>query len=53
MLIKYYFKIKHVKKSNNAKTNTLSKKEKLQNSNKVSRALLKLKENGKIWYNHP
>jgi len=53
MLTKYYFKIEHVKGSDNAKTDALSRKEELQSNNKVSRALLKLKENGKIWYNHP
>jgi len=29
MLAKYYFKIEHVKKSDNARADTLSKKEKL------------------------
>ena len=29
------------------------KKKELQNSDKMSGALLKLKENEKIWYNHP
>jgi len=52
MLAEYHFKIKHVKKSNNAKADALNKKEELQNNNKVSGALLKLKENRKIWYNH-
>jgi len=52
MFIKYYFKIEHVKKSDNAKADALSKKEKLQNNNKILGALLKLKENGKIQYNH-
>ena len=47
-LIKYYFKIKHVKGLNNAKANALSRKKELQGNNKVLRALLKLKENGKI-----
>ena len=52
MLIEYHFKIKHVKKSDNTKADALSKKKKLQNNNKVSEALLKLKKNRKIWYNH-
>ena len=48
MLAKYHFKIEHVKKLNNAKADTLSRKEELQSSDKVLEALLKLKENGKI-----
>ena len=40
MLIEYYFKIKHVKGSDNAKADIFNKK-KPQNNNKVSRALLK------------
>jgi len=48
MLIEYYFKIKHVKESNNAKINAFSKKKELQSNNKVLKALLKLK---KIWEN--
>ena len=53
MFTEYYFKIKHVKGSDNAKTNAFNKKEELQSNNKISGALLKLKKNGKIWYNHP
>jgi len=48
MLAKYYFKIEHVKKSDNAKVDALNRKEKLQSNDKVSGALLKLKKNGKI-----
>ena len=44
MLTEYYFKIKHVKKSDNAKADTLSRKEELQSNNKMSGALLKLKK---------
>ena len=51
MFVKYYFKIKHVKKTDNAKVDALSKK-KLQNSDKMSKALLKLDKNKRIWYNH-
>ena len=53
MLIKYHFKIKHVKRLNNTRANALSKKKELQSSNKMSKALLKLKKDGKIQYNHP
>jgi len=53
MLAKYYFEIEHVKKSDNAKADALSRKEELQRNNKVSGALLKSDKNGKIRYNHP
>ena len=53
MLAEYHFKIKHVKGSDNAKADALSKKEKLQKNDKVSRALFKENSNGKIRYNHP
>ena len=52
MLVKYHFKIKHVKGSNNVKIDALNKKKKLQSNDKVSGALLKLKKNGKFWYNY-
>ena len=48
MLTKYHFKIKHVKESDNTKADALRKKKELQNNNKMSGALLKLKKNGKI-----
>ena len=48
MLAEYHFKIEHVKRSDNAKADVLSRKEELQSNNKMLRALLKLKENKKI-----
>ena len=53
MLTEYHFEIKHIKGSDNAKTNALNRKEELQNSNKVLKALLKQDKNRKIRYNHP
>jgi len=53
MLAEYHFKIKHVKKSDNAKTNALSRKKKLQRSDKVLGTLFRKNNNGKIQYNHP
>jgi len=53
MLAEYYFKIKHVKESDNAKADALSRKKELQRNNKVSGALFKESSNGKIRYNHP
>ena len=52
MLSKYHFKIKHIKKTNNAKTNTLSQQTELQKTEKPSGAMLKLHKDGKIKYNH-
>jgi len=48
MLEEYYFKIKHVKESDNARADALSKKEELQRNNKVSGALFKESSNKKI-----
>jgi len=53
ILTEYHFKIEHVKGSDNAKTDALSRKKELQESNKVSGALFKEDSNGKIRYNHP
>ena len=53
MLTEYHFKIKHVKRSDNARADALSKKEELQKSDKVSEALFKENSNKKIKYNHP
>jgi len=53
MLAEYYFEIEHVKGSDNARADALSRKKELQRNDKVSGALLKLDENGKIRYNHP
>jgi len=53
MLAEYYFKIEHVKGSDNTKTNTLSRKKELQGDNKVSETLFKENNNKRIKYNHP
>ncbi len=52
MLLEYYFKIKHVKILDNAKANILSQQTKLQETEKLSRAILKLHKDRKIRYNH-
>jgi len=52
MLAEYHFKIKHVKGSDNTKTDALSRKKELQKSNKMSGALFKESSNKKIRYNH-
>ena len=53
MLTEYHFEIKHIKGSDNAKTDALSRKKELQENNKVSGTLFKENSNGKIQYNHP
>ena len=44
MLAEYHFEIKHVKGLDNAKANAFNRKKKLQNNDKVLKALLKLKK---------
>ena len=53
MLAEYHFKIEHVKGLDNAKADALSKKEKLQENDKVSGTMFKESNNEKIQYNHP
>ena len=52
MLSEYHFEIKYIKGINNVRADTLSRKAKLQGSEKPSGAILKLHEDGKIRYNH-
>jgi len=52
MLAEYHFKIKHVKRLDNTKTDALSRKEKLQKSDKISGTLFKKNSNRKIRYNY-
>jgi len=53
MLIEYYFKIEHVKESDNARANALSRKEELQKDDKMSGTLFKEDSNKRIKYNYP
>ena len=53
MLAEYYFKIKHVKGTDNARVDTLNRKVKLQGSEKLLDAMLRIDKDGKIRYNHP
>jgi len=48
MLAEYHFIIKHVKGSDNARTDALNRKKKLQRNDKMSGALLKSDKDGKI-----
>ena len=48
MLAEYHFKIEHVKRSDNARTDALSRKKKLQEDDKVSGVIFKESSNRKI-----
>jgi len=53
MLIKYYFEIKYIKGTNNAKVDILSRKKKLQEKNKrVKGVILRIDNNKRIRYNY-
>jgi len=53
MLAEYHFKIKHIKRSDNARADTLNRKKELQRNDKMSRVLFKESSNKRIKYNHP
>ena len=53
MLVEYYFKIKYIKGIDNTRADTLSRKAELQESKKLSDAILYKDKNGIIRYNHP
>jgi len=52
MLAEYYFKIKHIKGTDNTKADTLSRKVKLQGKEKIKGAILRIDNNRKIRYNY-
>jgi hypothetical protein len=52
MLTEYYFKIKHIKGTDNAKIDTFSKKIKLQSSKKLLGVILCINKDKKIRYNY-
>jgi len=52
MLVEYYFKIKYIKGTDNARVDALSKKVELQDNKKVKGAILRIDKDGKIKYNH-
>ena len=53
MLIEYYFKIQYTKGTKNARVDALSRKAKLQNDKKLSKAMLRKDKDGLIRYNYP
>jgi len=50
--VEYYFKIKHIKGTDNARVDILSRKVKLQDNKKVKRVILRIDKDGKIKYNY-
>jgi len=52
MLVEYYFKIKYIKGTDNARVDALSRKVELQGKKKVKRVILKIDNDGKIRYNY-
>jgi len=52
MLAEYYFKIKYIKGTDNARVDALSKKVELQGKKKIKGAILRIDSDRKIRYNH-
>ena len=52
MLIEYYFKIKYVKDTDNARVDILNRKVKLQGNEKLLNAMLRINKDSKIKYNY-
>jgi len=52
MLVEYYFKIKHIKGTDNARVDVLSKKAELQSKEKIKGIILRMDNDGKIRYNY-
>ena len=52
ILAEYYFKIKHIKGTDNARADIFSKKAELQNKKKLLGAMLYINKNRKIKYNY-
>jgi len=52
MLTEYYFKIKYIKGTDNARANVLSRKVELQDNKKVKGVILRMDKDGKIRYNY-
>jgi len=52
MLVEYYFKIKYIKGTDNAKANALSRKVELQGKEKIKGVILRMDNDGKIRYNY-
>jgi len=52
MLVEYYFKIKYIKDTDNARVDALSRKAELQSKEKIKGTILRMDNDGKIRYNY-
>ena len=52
ILVKYYFKIEHIKGTNNTRVDAFNKKVKLQGSEKLLNVMLFMDKNERIRYNY-
>jgi len=52
MLVEYYFKIKHIKGTDNARVDALSRKAELQGKEKIKGVILRMDNNRRIRYNY-
>jgi len=52
MLVEYYFKIKHIKGTDNARADVLSRKVELQSKEKIKGVILRIDNNRRIRYNY-
>jgi len=52
MLAEYYFKIKHIKGTDNTRVDVLSRKVELQDKKKVKGVILRMDNDSKIRYNY-
>jgi len=52
MLAEYYFKIKYIKGTDNARVDAFSKKVELQGKEKIKGVILRMDNNRKIRYNY-
>jgi len=52
MLVEYYFKIKHIKGTDNARADMLNRKVELQGKEKIEGVILRIDNNRRIKYNH-
>ena len=53
MLIEYYFEIKHISKTDNARADIFNRRVELQRREKPSGIMLRLGKDKRIRYNHP
>jgi len=52
MLAEYYFEIKYIKGTDNARVDVLSRKAELQGKEKIKEVILRMDNDGRIRYNY-